>query len=112
MHAAADERRADFQVFDQLDQLIVSVALVTPKPGLFNSDIQHLLVVATPVEITLLGLAPGPARGTLHIYPVRLARRPPPRRSVGGVPPLTGLAEAADSAYIHRSLTDAAHGDV
>jgi len=50
------------------------------SPGLFVADIKYLLVVATPVEIILLGLAPGPGRNQLQIYPVR--RRTPP--SVSG----------------------------
>lgn len=36
---------------------ITAVKLVTPKPGVFVKDITHLLVVATTVEIILIGVA-------------------------------------------------------
>ncbi|GAP84740.1 putative non-repetitive WGA-negative nucleoporin [Rosellinia necatrix] len=36
---------------------ITAVKLVTPKPGVFNSVISHILVVATTNEMVLLGLA-------------------------------------------------------
>ncbi|KAJ3356583.1 hypothetical protein HDU91_005527, partial [Kappamyces sp. JEL0680] len=57
------------------DQIIVNVALVKPIPGVFLEQIEYLLVVSTPLEITLLGLAfsskkKGDApRGALSIYP-------------------------------------------
>ncbi|KAI1824562.1 nucleoporin-domain-containing protein [Xylaria intraflava] len=40
-------------------QTITAVKLVAPKPGVFNSVIRHVLVVATSAEITLLGVAIG-----------------------------------------------------
>jgi len=43
-------------VYNGLDQIIVSVGLVTPKPNVFVEDIQHLLVLTTPVEIILLAV--------------------------------------------------------
>ncbi len=39
----------DFNVWDGLDQIIVSVGLVIPKPGVFVETIRYLLVVTTPV---------------------------------------------------------------
>jgi len=63
--------RSDFYVFDQLDQIIVSVALVLPRPGVFIDDIKYLLVLATPIEIILLGVALAPGgRGDLALIPV------------------------------------------
>ncbi len=46
-----------FHLDQDLDQVIVSVALVKPVPGVFIDQIQHMLVIATPSEITLVGLA-------------------------------------------------------
>jgi nuclear pore complex protein Nup155 len=37
-------------------EVITHVALVKPKPGVFIDDIQHLLVICTPVSVLLLGI--------------------------------------------------------
>ncbi|KAI8826369.1 Nup133 N terminal like-domain-containing protein [Chytriomyces cf. hyalinus JEL632] len=47
----------DFEVFDDQDQVIVSVGLVKPLPGVFLDEINYLLVVATPIEIILVAVA-------------------------------------------------------
>ncbi len=47
-------REGEFQQYTGFEQLIVSVALVPPKPGLFKDVVKYLLVVSTPVEISLL----------------------------------------------------------
>ncbi|KAJ2475331.1 hypothetical protein EV174_005316, partial [Coemansia sp. RSA 2320] len=63
------EDESDFYSFEDQEQIIVSVALVKPKPGVFVDDIRHVLVVATPLEVFLLGVGyepgklPGRARG-------------------------------------------------
>lgn len=46
----------DWTVFDELDQVIISVALVRPKRKVFVEKVEHLLVVATPVEVILLAV--------------------------------------------------------
>jgi len=46
----------EWTVFDELDQVIISVALVKPKRKVFVETVQHLLVVATPVEVILLAV--------------------------------------------------------
>lgn len=46
----------DFYVYEGLSQIIVCVALVVPRQGVFVDNVQWLLVVATPVEVTLLGI--------------------------------------------------------
>lgn len=49
----------------------MSVALVLPRPGVFIDDIKYLLVLATPIEIILLGVALAPGgRGDLALIPV------------------------------------------
>ncbi|KAI2623698.1 nucleoporin-domain-containing protein [Xylaria nigripes] len=45
--------------YEDSQQNITAVKLVAPKPGVFNSVISHVLVVATSSEITLLGVAVG-----------------------------------------------------
>ncbi|KAG0345336.1 hypothetical protein BG005_001354 [Podila minutissima] len=49
----------DYESFEELDQIIVNVALVKPKKGIFDSKIEYLLVIATPVDVHLLGLGTG-----------------------------------------------------
>ncbi|KAG2195840.1 hypothetical protein INT47_012381 [Mucor saturninus] len=44
-----------FEYKDQ-DQIIVSVAIIKPKPGIFGDKIHHILVLSTPLQIILLGL--------------------------------------------------------
>ncbi|RKP24326.1 Nup133 N terminal like-domain-containing protein, partial [Syncephalis pseudoplumigaleata] len=55
------ENGNDFYVFDEQEQLIVSVGLVKPRPGVFQSTIEHLLVVTTALEVFLLGISVRPA---------------------------------------------------
>eukprot|EP00897_Mesotaenium_endlicherianum_P003492 jgi/Mesen1/3170/ME000184S02232 len=43
------------------EQAICAVGLVKPRPGVFIEAIQHLVVLATPADIVLLGLCLGPA---------------------------------------------------
>ncbi|KAJ2713327.1 hypothetical protein H4R19_002306, partial [Coemansia spiralis] len=50
------EDESDFYTFEDQEQIIVSVALVRPRPGVFVSAIKHVLVVATPLEVLLLGV--------------------------------------------------------
>ncbi|CAN0587419.1 unnamed protein product, partial [Ectocarpus sp. 12 AP-2014] len=37
-------------------QVIVTVALVPPKKGVFNKEVEHVLAVATTVEVILLAV--------------------------------------------------------
>ncbi|KAJ2643422.1 hypothetical protein GGF44_001174, partial [Coemansia sp. RSA 1694] len=50
------EDESDFYSFEDQEQIIVSVALVRPKAGVFVDTIKHVLVVATPLEVFLLGV--------------------------------------------------------
>ncbi|KAI8929792.1 Non-repetitive/WGA-negative nucleoporin C-terminal-domain-containing protein [Entophlyctis helioformis] len=43
--------------FDDQEQIIIAAALVRPVPGVFLEQIEYVLVVATPLEIILLGVA-------------------------------------------------------
>ncbi|KAJ1332254.1 hypothetical protein BSLG_008913 [Batrachochytrium salamandrivorans] len=60
--------------FDDQEQIIISAALVKPIPGVFLDRIEYVLVVATPLEIILLGIAfskkgqDGSPRGAMTIY--------------------------------------------
>jgi len=51
------EDGTDLAYFDGLSETILSVALVKPKPGIFQPHIQYLMCLATPVDIILLGVS-------------------------------------------------------
>ncbi|GAA6061215.1 hypothetical protein JCM10212_001536 [Sporobolomyces blumeae] len=54
---------SSFSTFEELTDVIVGVALVRPRPGVFVDSISHLLVLATPSQVHLVGLgyvAPSP----------------------------------------------------
>ncbi|XP_053557191.1 nuclear pore complex protein Nup155 [Bombina bombina] len=51
------EDGGDLAYFDGLSETILSVGLVKPKPGIFQPHICYLLVLATPVDIVILGLS-------------------------------------------------------
>ena len=53
---------SSFSTFESLTDVIVGVALVTPKPGVFVDTISHLLVLATPTEVSLVGLGYAPPK--------------------------------------------------
>lgn len=48
--------RSDVAYFDGLNETIVSVGLVKPKTGVFQSYVKFLLILTTTVEITILGV--------------------------------------------------------
>ncbi|KAJ2520391.1 hypothetical protein H4217_002073 [Coemansia sp. RSA 1939] len=50
------EDESDFYSFEDQEQIIVSVALVRPRPGVFVDAIKYVLAVATPLEVFLLGV--------------------------------------------------------
>ncbi|KAL6064256.1 Nucleoporin 155 [Balamuthia mandrillaris] len=66
---------SDFCVYDGLDQIIVSVGLVTPKANVFVDEIKYLLVLATPVEIVILAVCfdGNTIFGELSLHPTQLA---------------------------------------
>lgn len=47
----------DYEVYDGFSEILVSVSLSTPKPGVFVDAIKYVLVVSTAVEVVLLGLS-------------------------------------------------------
>ncbi|XP_020651332.3 nuclear pore complex protein Nup155 [Pogona vitticeps] len=51
------EDGGDLAYFDGLSETILAVGLVKPKAGIFQPHIRHLLVLATPVDIIILGLS-------------------------------------------------------
>ncbi|CAK1552084.1 unnamed protein product [Leptosia nina] len=52
----AFEHGSDVAYFDGLGETIVSVGLVKPKSGVFQSFVKYLLVLTTTVEIVVLGV--------------------------------------------------------
>jgi nuclear pore complex protein Nup155 len=47
----------DLYEYDELDQIILSVGLVKPKPGIFKEMIKYLIVLTTSVEIVLVDVS-------------------------------------------------------
>lgn len=47
---------SDFLLYDELSQIILSVALMRPRRGVFVAAIPYVLVVATPVEVLLFAI--------------------------------------------------------
>ncbi|XP_069365133.1 nuclear pore complex protein Nup154 [Maniola hyperantus] len=52
----AFERGSDVAYYDGLSETIVSVGLIKPKSGVFQSFVKYLLVLTTTVEIVVLGV--------------------------------------------------------
>ncbi|KAF9152095.1 hypothetical protein BG015_005786 [Linnemannia schmuckeri] len=48
-----------YESYEELDQIIVNVALVRPKKDTFDDKVEYLLVIATPIEVHLLGVSVG-----------------------------------------------------
>ncbi|KAJ8324908.1 hypothetical protein O5D80_006438 [Batrachochytrium dendrobatidis] len=69
-----DSGDSAINTFDDQEQIIISAALVKPILGVFLEQIEYVLVVATPLEIILLGVAfskkgqDGVSRGSMSIY--------------------------------------------
>ncbi|KAJ3393859.1 hypothetical protein HDU84_000822 [Entophlyctis sp. JEL0112] len=72
-HNGGFSRKDEFEVFDDQDQVIVSVGLVKPLPGVFLDEINHLLVVATPIEIILVAVAHKEEKGVSNLNLYRTA---------------------------------------
>uniref|UniRef100_A0A8D0GNR6 Nucleoporin 155 n=1 Tax=Sphenodon punctatus TaxID=8508 RepID=A0A8D0GNR6_SPHPU len=51
------EDGGDLAYFDGLSETILAVGLVKPKAGIFQPHVRYLLVLATPVDIVILGLS-------------------------------------------------------
>ncbi|XP_048876664.1 nuclear pore complex protein Nup155 [Brienomyrus brachyistius] len=60
------EDGGDVAYFDGLSETILSVGLVKPKEGIFQPHIHFLLVLATPVDVVILGLSFPRAQGGLN----------------------------------------------
>ncbi|KAG0200792.1 hypothetical protein BGX28_006227 [Mortierella sp. GBA30] len=58
----------NYESYEELDQVIVNVALVKPKRDTFDDKVEYLLVIATPVEVHLLGLAVGSGSSPHTLY--------------------------------------------
>ena len=54
--------RSDISTFEELSDVIVGVGLVKPRKGVFVDSISHVLVLATPNDVSLVGLGFNDAR--------------------------------------------------
>lgn len=59
---------SDFHTFDELDQSIISVALIPPKRGMFIDSINHVLVLSTSKDLYLIALAYDKSKNDLELY--------------------------------------------
>uniref|UniRef100_A0A8D8PSS0 Nuclear pore complex protein Nup155 n=4 Tax=Cacopsylla melanoneura TaxID=428564 RepID=A0A8D8PSS0_9HEMI len=50
------EHRTDISYFDGLNNTIIGVGLVKPKPNIFKSNVKYLLVLSTISEVVILGM--------------------------------------------------------
>jgi hypothetical protein len=58
----------EFFEYDALSEVIMSVCLSTPKPGVFVDAVKYILVVATTIEVVILAVTISP-EGALRIVP-------------------------------------------
>lgn len=58
-------------VFDGLNEVIVSVSLSAPRPGVFMDTVKYLLVVASPVEVVLLAVTADASLNNVAIVPTK-----------------------------------------
>jgi nuclear pore complex protein Nup155 len=65
-------------MYDDLGQIIITAALVKPRPGVFVEEIKFVIVLATPVEIVMLGVVfeGDNVYGELQLYPSKIAPTP------------------------------------
>uniref|UniRef100_F6TRN8 Nucleoporin Nup133/Nup155-like N-terminal domain-containing protein n=1 Tax=Ciona intestinalis TaxID=7719 RepID=F6TRN8_CIOIN len=68
----------DLAYFDGLSETILSIALVQPKQGIFKDHIKYLLVLATPLDIVMLGVsfADGDINSEMRLLPDALFSLP------------------------------------
>jgi nuclear pore complex protein Nup155 len=64
---------SDFYTFEENDQVILSVALVKPRAGVFIESIDYVLVIATPLEISLLGVTVDRSNGSIALFLTQMA---------------------------------------
>jgi len=64
----------EYTIWNDQDQIIVSVGIAPAKPNVFSEDVKYVLVLATPVEIVLLAAwFEGDIRqGQLHLEPTQI----------------------------------------
>ncbi|CDF37472.1 unnamed protein product [Chondrus crispus] len=69
---AAPSRPSDLYVYEGIHQVIVSVAVVSPRPGVFVDSVKWLVAVATSADVTLLGVEFSPA-GEINLVPTHIS---------------------------------------
>ena len=66
----------DIAYFDGLNDTIISVGLVNPKPGVFHNFIKHLLILVTAVDVVILGVTFTNGRGDNVVDEIQLVPDP------------------------------------
>ena len=65
---------SDYYAYTDLQQLIIAVALVRPKAGIFAPTVPYLLVLTTPVEVHLLAVTfQSSLTSPLALYPTQFS---------------------------------------
>ena len=59
----------DYTCYDGIAEVIVSVALTLPKTGVFIDSVKYVLVVASPLEVTLLAISCDAKGENIRIIP-------------------------------------------
>jgi len=59
----------DCDVYDGISEVIVSVALSVPKPGVFMDTVKYVLCVSSPVEVVLLAVTCDSLGNSLKLVP-------------------------------------------
>ena len=74
MGGSASGSSADYNIYSQLDQVITAVAVVLPRKDTFKDLISHILVIATTVEIVLVGIerSGNRVKDPVHLHPTAL----------------------------------------
>ncbi|KAF9582364.1 hypothetical protein BGW38_000296 [Lunasporangiospora selenospora] len=76
----------NYESYEELDQVIVNVALVRPKRDTFDEKVEYLLVIATPIDVHLLGVSTGSDSHTLYITNMSVPTDNVAMRSIVGTP--------------------------
>ncbi|XP_050292883.1 nuclear pore complex protein Nup155 [Anthonomus grandis grandis] len=66
------EENTDLAYFDGINETILCVGLVKPKPGVFHAFIKYLLILTTAVDVIVLGLTfseSGTGEEEIHLIP-------------------------------------------
>lgn len=62
------KKTLEFQTFEDIQHTILKIALVKPKPKTFTEAVNYLLLISTPFDIHILGVAYNAESNDLELY--------------------------------------------